>query len=92
MVPTVELPPGVPFTIQLTLELAESLTETVNCWEFPACTTAAVGETDTLALAGAMPVPAIVTTGSMDALLVIVTVPVAVPEVEGVKATVNVKL
>ena len=72
IVPTVEFPPCIPFTAQVTEVFVPPVTEALNCCDRPACTVAVVGEIETL---GAIPVPApvIVTTGATEALLEIVT-------------------
>jgi hypothetical protein len=46
-VPTVEFPPSAPFTIQFTAVLLVPETAALNCWEFPTCRLALVGETET---------------------------------------------
>jgi len=52
IVPTVELPPTVPFTIQPTAVLLVPETEALNCFDCPTCTLALVGEIDTDTLSG----------------------------------------
>ena len=47
MVPTVELPPTVPFTSQLTAVLEVPETVALNGCDWAACTVALVGEMDT---------------------------------------------
>src|SRR5438105_15594650 len=47
MVPTLELPPVIPFTFQVTAEFVEFCTGAVNCWERPTRTVALAGETVT---------------------------------------------
>ena len=55
MVPTVELPPAMPLTCQLTAVLEVLDTVAVNCCvPPPACTEAPVGETETLIGAAAV--------------------------------------
>jgi hypothetical protein len=46
-VPTVEFPPGAPFTIQFTAVLLVPETPALNCWECPTVTLALPGETET---------------------------------------------
>jgi ABC-type transporter Mla MlaB component len=46
-VPTVELPPDAPFTIQFTAVLLLPETAALNCWDCPTCRLALVGETET---------------------------------------------
>ena len=50
-VPTVEFPPPMPLTIQLTAVFDAPVTDPLNCWLLPGCTVAEVGliETETVA-------------------------------------------
>ena len=51
--PTVEFPPVMSATCQLMLVLVVPVTLAVNCFDWPACTVALVGEMETLTGAGA---------------------------------------
>ena len=50
--PTVEFPPRVPLTIQETEAFVAPVTVALNCCEFPAVTTAVVGEIERPEAAG----------------------------------------
>ena len=52
MSPTVEFPPVMPATCQLMLVLVVPVTVPANCFDWPACTVALVGEMVTLIGAG----------------------------------------
>ncbi|MBV9624973.1 MAG: hypothetical protein JOZ14_13450 [Acidobacteria bacterium] len=53
MVPTVEFPPAVPFTSQLTAALAAPVTVALNCCDCAACKVALGGEMETAIAGGA---------------------------------------
>ena len=52
MSPTVEFPPVIPATCQLILVLVVPVTVAANCFDWPACTVALVGEMATLIVVG----------------------------------------
>jgi hypothetical protein len=54
-VPSVELPPATPFTVQLTLVFELPVTVAVNCWELAARTFGVLGVTITVIFAGPDP-------------------------------------
>ena len=47
IVPAVELPPAIPFTVQFTAVFDVPVTDAVNCCDWPVCIEADVGVIDT---------------------------------------------
>ena len=52
IVPSMELPPATPLTVQMTLVLDEPLTVAANCWVCETCTVALPGDTVTETVGG----------------------------------------
>src|SRR5689334_15322896 len=95
MVPTVELPPTMPLTFQVTAGLLALLTVAVNCRDWPTRRLALVGEMLTVtglavtATLTAFEVPLVFVTVTGTPLLVVLVLPVAVSMVDELTVVVS---